>query len=162
MMTVALVFVTCSPALYAQYKTSVGIRLGGTSGLTVKHFYNPSHAFEGIVGTFGNGFSITGLIEKYQPVYNTAGLNFYYGGGMHLAFYDGRGSRYSYVGHEVAYHDRNDFGLAVNGVVGLEYRFPENVPLAVSIDLKPFLEFGSGGYVVGGLDPSIGLKFIIR
>jgi len=123
-----------------QFTNALGIRLGGTTGITYKHFYNPTHAVEGIVGTFGNGFSITGLIEKYQPVYNATGLNVYYGGGMHLAFYDGRGSYYSYIGHEVEYHNRNDFGMAINGVIGLEYRFPENVPLAVSFDLKPFIE----------------------
>lgn len=146
----------------AQYKTAVGIRLGGTTGFAVKHFYNPSHAFEGIAGTFGNGFSLTGLLEKYQPVYDAEGLSVYYGGGLHLAFYDGRNSTHSYVGHEVDYHNQNDFGLAVNGIIGLEYRLPEHVPVAISIDIKPFLEFGSGGYVVGGLDPSLGVKFIIR
>lgn len=160
---VAGLCLTAHDGLYAQqFKTAVGIRLGGTTGVTVKHFYNPTHAFEGIVGSFGNGFSFTGLIEKYQPVYNAQGLSVYYGGGMHLAIYDGTSSRNSFVGHEVEYRDRNDFGLAVNGIVGLEYRFPEQVPLAVSLDLKPFLEFGSGGYVVGGMDPSIGIKFIIR
>ncbi len=151
--------------LYGQdspYKTAVGIRAGGTTGATVKHFYNATTAFEGIVGSFGNGISITGLIEKFQPVYNAEGLSVYYGGGMHLAFYNGQGSQHSHIGHEVDYHKDNDFGLAVNGIVGLEYRMPEKVPIAVSLDLKPFLEFGSGGYVVGGLDPSIGVKFIIR
>lgn len=153
---------TVSDELCAQYKTAVGIRLGGTTGVTIKHFYGASHAFEGIVGSFGNGFSFTGLLQKYHTVYNTPGLSVYYGGGMHLAIYDGRSSRHSYIGHEVEYYDRNDFGLAVNGVMGLEYRLPEQVPLVVSLDVKPFLEFGSGGYLAGGMDPSIGIKFIIR
>lgn len=143
-------------------ETYIGLRLGGTTGVTFKTFYRSSQAFEGILGTFGNGFSLTGLIEKYQPVYNAEGLRVYYGGGMHLAIYDGRNSTYSYIGHEVEYYNQNDFGLGVNGIIGLEYRLPENVPLAVSLDMKPFLEFGSGGYVVGGMDPSIGVKFFIR
>src|SRR5689334_13025446 len=80
-----------TPNLRAQYSTGFGLRIGGTSGLDIKHFYKPAKAFEGIIGTFGNGISFTGLIEKYSPIYNAPGLYVYYGGGAHLAFYNGKG-----------------------------------------------------------------------
>src|SRR5690242_4095924 len=44
------------------YNTALGIRVGGTSGVTIKNFYSRKAAFEGIIGTFGNGFSLTGLM----------------------------------------------------------------------------------------------------
>lgn len=158
---VTLLLLTVSQNLQAQYNTAFGIRLGGTSGLTIKHFYKPTLAAEGIVGTFGNGFSLTGLIEKHLPVYDTEGLSFYYGGGIHLAFYNGRYSGNNF-GREVDYRSGNDVGIGINGIIGLEYHFPNNIPIVLTVDLKPFLEIGSGGYVSVASDPSIGIKFILR
>ena len=148
--------------LRAQYSSAIGIRIGGTSGVAAKYFYKPTKAVEGIIGTFGNGFSLTGLMEKYSPVYNADGLFVYYGGGAHLAFYNGKDRYNSYFGREVNYHVNNGVGFGINGIVGLEYRFPEGVPIAISLDLKPFIEMGSGGYVSFAPDPSIGIKFVIR
>jgi len=148
--------------LHAQYALAAGIRLGGTSGVSGKYFYKPDMAVEGIVGTFGNGFSITGLLEKSIAFYNTKGLYLYYGGGVHTAFYNGRSSTYSHFGREVDYRPNNDVGFGINGIVGLEYRLPENIPIAFSLDLKPFVEIGSSGYVAVAPDPSIGIKFIMK
>jgi hypothetical protein len=152
----------CPAHLQAQYSHALGIRIGGTSGVVGKYFYKPTIAAEGIIGTFGNGFSITGLLEKYEPVYNATGLYVYYGGGAHVAFYDGRSSNYSHFGREVDYRRHNNVGFGVNVIVGAEYRLPENIPIAFSLDLKPFIEVGSGGYVAVAPDPSIGIKFIFK
>ncbi len=156
-----ILFLSIGSSVYAQYNTAFGIRLGGTSGLTIKHFYKPATAVEGIVGTFGNGFSLTALLEKHLPVYEAPGLTFYYGGGLHVAFYNGRYARNSF-GRDIDYRSGNDAGIGINGIVGLEYRLPDNIPIAFSIDLKPFIEFGSNGYVAVAADPSIGIKFILR
>ncbi len=147
---------------YAQYGLAAGIRIGGTSGIDAKYFYRSDMAVEGLVGTFGNGFSVTGLLEKSIPIYNTEGLYVYYGGGVHLAFYNGKHSNYSNFGHEVDYYPNNDVGFGVNGIVGIEYRLPENIPIAFSVDLKPFVELGTGGHVAVAPDPSLGVRFIIR
>ena len=148
--------------LHAQYDLAVGIRIGGTSGVAGKYFFKPDMAVEGIIGTFGNGFSITGLLEKSIPFDNAKGLSLYYGAGVHTAFYNGRNSTYSNFGREVDYRPNNDVGFGVNGIVGLEYRLPQNIPIAFTIDLKPFVEIGSSGYVAVAPDPSIGVKFIIK
>ncbi len=148
--------------LQAQYGLAGGIRLGGTSGVAGKYFYKPDMAVEGIVGTFGNGFSVTGLLEKSIGFYNTKGLYLYYGGGAHTAFYNGKDSRYSNFGREVDYQKNNDVAIGINGIVGLEYRLPENIPIALSLDLKPFVEIGTGGHVAAAPDPSIGIKFIMK
>ena len=148
--------------LQAQYGLAAGIRLGGTSGVVGKYFYKPDMAVEGIIGTFGNGFSVTGLMEKSIQFYSTKNLYLYYGGGVHTAFYNGRSSTYSNFGREVDYQKDNDVGFGINGIVGLEYRLPENIPIAFSIDLKPFVEIGTGGHVAVAPDPSIGIKFIMK
>jgi hypothetical protein len=159
---VVLVNVVCVASVCAQsYTTALGLRVGGTTGVTLKHAIRPSTMVEGIVGGFSNGFSVTGLIEKHTLAFNERGLNWYYGGGAHIAVYNNRG-RYDRFGREVDYNRDDDLGLGINGIVGLEYRLPDNVPIAFSVDLKPFIEFTSGGNVGFALDPSIGIKFILR
>src|SRR5258706_17487 len=116
--------------LDAQYNTAVGFRVGGTTGIDGKFFIKQSKAIEGIVGSFGNGISFTGLVEKYSPVYNATGLYVYYGGGGHLAFYNGQGRYYGYFGREIDYHRNNDLGFGINGIVGFEYRMPDGIPIS--------------------------------
>jgi hypothetical protein len=143
----------------AQYATALGVRLGGTSGFTIKHKYSSTMAFEGIVGVFQNGLSVTGLIERQQSL-NVEGLYLYYGGGLHMAFYNG--SHYSRFGRDVTDTDSDGVGFGLNGIVGLEYRLPENIPFALSFDLKPFLEVGTDNYVGFAPDPAISIRFIIK
>jgi hypothetical protein len=156
-----LVLISLGNSGFAQsYTTAIGLRVGGTTGFTVKHAINPTTAVEGIVGGFSNGFSITGLVEHHTRAFDERNFNWYYGGGAHLAVYNG--GRYNRFGREVDYDSRSDIGIGINGIVGLEYRMPDNVPIAFSVDLKPFIEFTSGGNVGFALDPSIGIKFILR
>jgi hypothetical protein len=150
-----------TPVFRTPYKTSLGIRLGGTSGATVKHFFRPATAVEGILGTFGNGFSITGLVEKNAQAFDVKGLNWYYGGGAHIAFYNGN-KYYWMEGRHVHYRDNNDVGVGINGIIGLEYMLPDNVPVAFSLDLKPFIEIDSDGDVGVAPDLALGIKFLIR
>jgi hypothetical protein len=159
---VALILIAPGNHVYSQsYTTALGIRLGGTTGLTVKHSYRPTMTFEGIVGGFPNGFSLTGLIEKNRLAFNEPGLNWYYGGGGHVAVYNSR-TYYGRFGREFDYSTNNEVGFGIDGIVGLEYRLPDNVPIAFSVDLKPFLEITTGGNAGLALDPSIGIKFIIK
>lgn len=150
-----------TPVFRTPYKTAIGIRLGGTSGATVKHFFKPATAFEGILGTFGNGFSVTGLVERNAQAFDVPGLNWYYGGGAHIAFYNGR-DRYWVEGRHVRYRDDSDIGIGVNGIIGLEYMLPDNIPVAFSLDLKPFIEIDTDGDVGVAPDLALGIKFLIR
>jgi len=145
----------------AQYKTAIGMRIGGTSGVSLKHFYRPNTAVEGLLGAFGYGFSLTGLIERQVP-FNVDGLHFYYGGGVHMAFYNDH-DHYDRFGRELDYRVHNSTGFGIDGIIGIEYKLPDNIPMAISMDLKPFIEVGSNsGYVGFAPDPSIGIKFTIR
>ncbi|HEY5822887.1 MAG TPA: hypothetical protein VIT44_00885 [Cyclobacteriaceae bacterium] len=158
---VTLLLFVCTIA-HAQYQTAIGLRVGGTSGITVKHQFKDKFYGEAILGAFINGFSITGLAEKMAPVVNAEGLYFYYGGGAHVAVYNNREIYYSRFGREVKYHDNNDVALGIDVIGGLEYKFPNDIPIAISMDVKPFIEIGSGGYVGAAFDPAIGLKFTLR
>ena len=153
-----LIFLFSGLAMAQSYDFAIGIRSGGTSGLTLKKNYGAS-AIEGIVGFWHDGFSVTGLWEKNKMAFNEPGFNWYYGFGGHLAVYgdnfDGKaGPSWYHHPHEF---DGSDLGLGVDGIVGLEYKIPE-VPIAVSLDLKPYLEVLTNGGAFFSVDPGLGVK----
>ncbi len=96
------------------------------NGLTYKQFITNSTAVEGIVATRWHGWELVGLLENYHALDQGGTLNWFYGYGAHIGFYnpeytewDGSSSDYTVVG--------------VDGILGIEYQF-NNLPLAVSID----------------------------
>ncbi len=142
----------------SNYNTAIGLRAGGTSGLTIKGFTGSSTALEGILGLWPSGFSATLLVEKYVPAFNVSGLNWYYGGGGHASFYTGRIYR-PYGPRPYRYYEyrENAFGLGIDGIAGIEYKIPE-APIAFSLDFKPFMEINTYGGVFFAIDPGIGIK----
>jgi hypothetical protein len=154
-------FAQYATAYQRPYKTALGVRVGGTSGVTLKHFYSNSMAFEGLIGVFGNGFSLTGLVEKHKNAFDAVGLNWYYGAGAHLAFYNGN-PYYKVGGRNVGEHDYQDVAIGVNGIIGLEYTLPDDIPVAFSFDFKPFVEIDNDGDVAVAPDLALGIKFLIK
>lgn len=141
----------------ATYSTAIGLRAGETSGITFKKFVGGPNALEFIVGVWPYGFSATGLFEKHANA-GLDGLNWYYGGGGHVAVQSGR-IYYAYRHRRYDYYYRtgSDLGLGIDGIVGLEYKI-KPIPFAVSLDLKPFLEVNTAGAAFIGLDPGLGVK----
>ena len=142
----------------SNYKTAIGLRAGETSGLTIKHFFSESAAFEGIIGVWPYAFGFTALFEKHEQAFNLEGMNWYYGGGGHVVAGSNRiyymytnGDRYYY-----RYRSGN-MGLGVDGVLGLEYKI-KAIPFAVSLDMKPFMELNTDGGLFLSLDPGLGIK----
>lgn len=126
-----------STASFAQnYNTGIGVRLGPSNGLTVKHFIGSNTAIEGLLVTRWGGFHVAGLYEKHQWVFDDPNLSFYYGGGAHIGFWDsGRRDGPAW------FFDDDDFDddyvvIGVDGIVGIEYTF-EKVPFNISLDYKP-------------------------
>jgi hypothetical protein len=128
-----------------EYKTALGLRGGFSSGITIKHFKNYKAAFEGLLTSRWQGFSVTGLYEIHHQAFDVSHLTWYYGGGAHLGFYNGDyvswgryGSAYTVVG--------------LDGILGLEYTFQE-IPINLGIDWKPALNLVgySGLWSEGGI-----------
>lgn len=138
------------------YSTAIGIRAGETSGLTIKQFLGGSStALEGIVGIWSHGLSATLLFEKYAPA-GVSGLNWYYGAGGHVAFETVRNNWY--YRNDRYYEYRHDHvGIGIDGVVGIEYKI-KPIPIALSFDIKPFIELNNHGGALIALDPGLGVK----
>jgi hypothetical protein len=128
-----------------EYKTGIGIRAGFSSGLTIKYFENHNVALEGLLTTRWQGFDITGLYEVHNQAFEVDHLNWYYGGGAHLGFYNG--SNASWGKNGTAYTV-----VGIDGILGLEYSF-DDIPINIGIDWKPALNLigYTGLWSEGGL-----------
>jgi hypothetical protein len=144
------------------YRTAIGIRVGETSGLTVKHFFGGSNAVEGILGIWPYAFGITGLYEHYVST-GLRGLSCYFGLGGH---FNTIGSGLVYYPYYY-YHDRYylyrynypGMGIGVDGIIGAEYKIPK-IPFAISFDIKPLIEINNASRsIYTSLDPGLGIKF---
>lgn len=151
-----LIFIAAG-SLMAQYNFAIGLRTGGTSGITLKKNFEKS-ALEGMFGFWHNGFSVTGLYEKKARAFDVNGLNWFYGAGGHVAFYgddfNGRGYSWYENPHN---NDNGDLGLGIDGMVNLEYKIAE-IPLAFSLGFKPYIEFTTEGGFFFSPDPGLGIK----
>jgi hypothetical protein len=137
-LTLTLVIFISAITAAQDYNTGVGLRLGFTQGLTVKHFLSQRSAVEGLLATRWRGFEITGLYEVHNNAFDVERLNWYFGGGGHVGFWNGdnangrlgdEGGNYTIVG--------------IDGILGIEYNFKE-VPINIGLDWKP--EFNLTGY----------------
>ena len=141
----------------SNYSTAIGFRGGETSGLTIKHFMGNQNALEGIVGLWYHGFSATLLYERHSQAFNASGLNWYYGLGGHGTVYSSH-RYYRYHGrHRHDHYHAGSVGVGVDGIFGLEDKIPK-APIALSIDVKPYVEVISSGGIWTSLDPGVGIK----
>ncbi len=149
--TIVLLFAAGNVSTYGQlYNTGVGARLGFFNGLTVKHFLQEGNAIEGILSTRWDGFIITGLYEFQRPFSDVNNLEWYYGGGAHIGFWQ----------HGRYYNDadvNSVFGLDL--ILGAEYTIDE-IPFSLSLDWKPaFNLIGSTQWWGDGVALSIRYTF---
>lgn len=126
------------------YSTGIGLRGGAWNGLTVKHFLNEKAAVEGLFDSRWHGFNLTGLYEIHNRAFDLDRLNWYYGVGAHIGFYD---TQYKKWGDNSGTYTV----IGIDGILGLEYNFKE-IPFNIGIDWKPTINLAgySGFWGDGG------------
>ena len=135
----------------ADYQTGVGFRGGLSNGLTIKHFLNSGSAVEGIVASRWGGFNITGLYEIHTNAFDEPQLNFYYGFGGHVGFWDGDNNPW--------FDDNDSYTvIGVDGILGLEYTFTE-IPFNLSVDWKPAFNL-SGDTGFWGDEAALSIRYV--
>lgn len=131
------------------YRTAFGARLGYDSGITLKHFFAPASAFEGILSASPRHFQLTGLYEYQQPLPGAPGLDWYVGLGAHIGnvYWDKHTGDRLFIGGDL--------------IAGLEYAFP-TAPFAISLDWKPSFNFVNdyNDYWYAGL--ALSLRYTFR
>jgi hypothetical protein len=133
----------------SEYRTAIGAKFW-PGALTVKHFIQDNRALEGVAYFWNHGFRFTGLYEVHGDINGAPGLKWYVGPGAHIGWYN---KGYWRNDH---YYDDGDASFGVDGVLGLDYKI-NGAPIALSLDINPYVEFLHGAYVDvwGGL----GIKF---
>ena len=120
------------------YNTGIGLRGGYFNGLSIKHFSGDNRALEFILDSRWRGFAITGLYEIHKPAFKTERLNWYYGLGGHIGFWNG-----DYTHKKWGNYGETYTVVGIDGILGLEYNFRE-IPFNLSLDWKP--AFNIAGY----------------
>ena len=124
----------------SSYTTALGVKLYPASNggaVTLKHFINKGVALEGLGSFWDRGGRVTGLLEFHWDIPGAPGLKWYVGPGAHISFYNDKryGDRYN------DYNRASYLALGLDGVIGLDYKF-KNIPLNLSADWQPYLDFG--------------------
>ena len=113
------------PALAQKYRTAAGFRSGGSSyGITIQQLVLPGTTLEGLAMLAPRERSATLLAERHFGILGPS-LNYYFGAGAH-------------------YGTNRDDGhfWGFDGLIGAEYKIAF-VPIVLSIDFKPTVEFNS-------------------
>lgn len=148
--TLMCILLAGTMAIAQDYNTGIGIRGGLSNGLTVKHFIGPEAAVEGILSSRWHGINITGLYEIHARAFDTPRLNWYYGAGGHLGFWEGRRTPWFENGSYTV--------VGIDGIIGIEYNI-EPIPFNISLDWKPsFNIIGHTGF--WGDEVAFSLRYI--
>jgi hypothetical protein len=123
------------------YKTAAGIKVWDGAGLTLKTFIADKAALE-FVGFFNkDGVRITGLYEYHGELNTEGNLKWYIGPGAHVGLYKG-----------------SNTAFGIDGVVGIDYKF-NNLPLNISLDWQPTVEFFGGNSQFYGGWGGLGVRY---
>ncbi|WP_426061006.1 hypothetical protein [Hymenobacter sp. B1770] len=123
-----LALAVVQPAVAQKYRTAAGLRAGGGSyGLTVQQLVVPKTTLEGLAMFSPRERSATVLAERHFGILGPS-LNYYFGAGAHVGNHRDEGAFWGF-----------------DGIVGAEYKIAF-VPIVLSLDFKPTIEFGSGDW----------------
>ena len=138
---IAICFSMCAGA--QNYTRDAGIRVGDYFTATYRQFIEEDEAFEGMFFIGRRGFTFTILKEHFQPALGRISENLYfqYGYGAHLGLRYTDHYKVLNRTYELAHYRLSPL-LGIDGMAGLEYRFPQ-LPLLMSVDIKPYFEYST-------------------
>lgn len=149
-----LILGLCFQSNAQNYGAAVGLRGGSLNGLTYKQFLGSENAFEGLVSSRWKGMQVTGLYEVHAMAFDVPQLQWYYGAGAHVGFFDGYDD-HPFFDDE----DKNESFvlMGVDAIVGIEYTI-EEIPVVIGLDWKPeFNILGHSGFWFG--DTSLSIRY---
>jgi hypothetical protein len=144
-------FTLIFPLVNGQYSNrQAGLRIGYRGGIyyqVTREAGNAEIGYNAMLGFSNQGVQLTGLRIVYEKSLSriTPELFFAWGYGGHVGF--GYAERTEYYGDPDGFY-RKQFCpvIGADGWLAAEYRF-EDVPLILSLNLKPFIELAIPSYV---------------
>ncbi len=125
------------------YTRDAGLRVGDFFSATYRVHQNENQAVEGILFIGRSGATIGIMKEHFQPALGQISDNlfFEYGYGVHIGFRYTDHYKILNRTYEL-YSFRFSPLFGVDGLIGVEYRFPE-FPFLISVDIKPYFEYST-------------------
>jgi hypothetical protein len=125
------------------YTRDVGVRVGDYFTASFRQYLEEDQAIE-VMWFIGRHGSTVGVMKEFfQPVLGHISGNLFmqYGYGAHVGF---RYTDHYQVLNRTYQLDDERFAplLGIDGLIGIEYRFPE-FPFLISVDLKPYFEYST-------------------
>lgn len=142
------------------YRFAFGLRAGSdaeTCGLSIKFFPTKKIASESIFAYSNRGLALTSMVEYHFTPFKMRELKLYVGAGAHYNQNSGINT-YSNIQTRIEVYQDGGFGYGFDVVTGIEYKFTAT-PFAVSLDIKPRIDFNKYGDYQCNIDKSIGVKF---
>jgi hypothetical protein len=152
----SMLFILSLSNLKAQdYQSAIGLRLGVPISASYKFFVTDAGAIEAYVGyrnySFGyNYFNIGAMYQQHMPINGVDGLYWYFGGGASVNFFS-----YDFA------TDEDNLGIAINGVLGLDYKFA-NTPINLSVDWLPTFLLTGYGNGFGGDAGALAVRYTLN
>lgn len=141
------------------YNFAIGARAGSSkyySGVTAKFFMGQHSAMEVLVAPYKSGISTAAFYEHHVSLFRRKELQFYFGGGAHFSKNEEYQTWTTLRSGEQSYLQvHKQYGF--DAIAGIEYKFL-SIPLAVSLDLRPNIEFSANNNYALGLDQGLGVK----
>ncbi|MGB3798306.1 MAG: hypothetical protein WA952_00755 [Lewinella sp.] len=129
-----LLVLCLSPAVQAQdFGSAIGLRFGYPLSVSYKNFLSRTDAIEVYAGfrSYENygWFSVNAAYQRHNDIAEVYGLQWYYGGGAGLQFWN-----YDLL-------DESSVTLGLSGYLGLQYTFVD-APVTLSLDWVPTVFVG--------------------
>ncbi|MFO7370530.1 MAG: hypothetical protein R6X09_09700 [Bacteroidales bacterium] len=139
----AAVFFTCIMTNAQNYTRDAGVRIGDYISASCRQFSSEDEALEGILFIGRQGFTFSIMKEHFEPALGNISDNLFvqYGYGAHIGLR--RTDHYQVLNRTYRLEDETITPLlGVDGLIGIEYRFPE-FPFLIGFDFKPYFEFST-------------------
>jgi len=144
---IVALLIICTIPIYAQdYTRGFGVRVGYTSAIAFKKFYNDVSAMELLMSFQRGGAQLYFMRQFHYPIFlqRTNQLFCYIGFGAHVGYSYYSNDKFIYNGYSYRRRE-NSFGMGADGSIGLEYH-AQNYPYVIGIDYKPFMEINFPQY----------------
>lgn len=140
----SLILGTYCLAYSQKYSSAIGLRLGYPVSVTYKHFISEPGALEVFAGLRSwdtySWVNVGGLYEHHKPISGVDGLQWYFGGGASVFFWN----------YKKNFADNGaNTSIGILGVLGLDYKF-DSAPVNLSIDWVPIFFVNGYGNGFGG------------
>jgi len=142
----------------AQTDYAAGTRVGNSTGFSMRYFKDEDMVIEGLLTFRHGGIQVTGIWERYRPLFNIPGgdITIYYGLGGHIGINRWAG----FFGNtDLARNKYYIPSIGVDGMLSFNYEL-SNIPLSLSLDYKPYAGLFEPNFLaIHGGDMAVAIRY---